>query len=355
MNDMEVAIVGIGCLSCLGNDIEDIWNMLNEPSAYQNIIYNAKYEFTSYLQGSSKRKTSRQASICRYTLEKAIEDSTKYIDTNSIDENTGTIYSSDYAALDANLKFLRQVAENDPEICSPSIFSNTVANSVLPTLCIPKQLKGVSTMLIESSSFVYARNLILEKRAKRIFAGWVSEYNEELFQDYQAMYGEQHFAEGAVSFLLQDMDEEKSKGSYCNVKNICQINLGENPWGDDDSEEKTESLIQHCIQTCLSKSGNIVPDVVISAGTHPKIEQMEAKVYSSILPDTFVIDRIASLFGAVGESSFEFGILVGSLCISHGMIPASFRKNESISDIHSVLVQGYSKIGNYTTILLSEL
>ncbi len=348
---METAIIGIGCLSSLGKDVDEVWSALNECTDCQNIIYNTQYEFFSYIEGNGKRKTSRQAAMCRYTLEKAIEDSVKYIDINEIDEGTGTIYSADYASLDANLKFARQVAENKPENCSPSIFSNTVANSVLSTLCIPKQYKGVSTMLIESSSFVYARNLIKEKRAKRIFAGWVSEYIEELFQDYQSVYDQRCLAEGAVTFFLQDTDEMVKEKCYCKVKSICQINLGESPWGKDSDAKKTEILIQHCIQECMIKSKNVVPDVVISAGMHPK---MEKKVYASIFPDAFVLDKLSHFFGVIGESILEFNILVGALCISHGMIPIKFNKDGNINDVHSVLVNGYNKIGNYTSVLLSD-
>lgn len=351
---MEVAIVGIGCLSSLGNDVDKVWYTLNECSDCQDIIYNTKYDFFSYMEGSSKRKTSRQAAMCRYTLEKAIEDSAKYIDINEIDENTGTIYSADYASLDANLKFARQVAENRPENCSPSIFSNTVANSVLAALCIPKQYKGVSTMLIESSSFVYAGNLIKEKRAKRIFAGWVSEYIEELFQDYRSVYDQQCLAEGAVTFLLQDIAEVSKESCYCKIKNICQINLGENPWGEDSNEEKAENLIRHCIQVCMSKSKDIIPDIIISTGAHPKMEEMEKKVYTSLFSNTFVLDKVKNLFGVVGEGSLEFNILVGAVCISRGMIPIRFSKDENIGGVHSVLVHGYSKVGNYTSILLSD-
>lgn len=351
---MEVAIVGIGCLSSLGNDIDEVWDILNDCVGHKDFIYNTKYDFFSYIKGNSKRKTSRQAAMCLYTLEKAIEDSAKYIDINEIDEKTGTIYSADYASLDANLKFARQVAENRPENCSPSIFSNTVANSVLAALCIPKQYKGVSTMLIESCSFIYASNLIKEKRAKRIFAGWVSEYIEELFQDYQVMYDRQCIAEGAVTFLLQDIDEVTKEGYYCKVKNICQINLGENPWGEDSNEKKTEMLIRHCIQACMSKLDNTVPDLVISTGIHPKMEGMVRKVCTSIFPNIFVLDKVTNLFGAVGEGTLEFNILVGALCISHGTIPIKFNEDEDISSIHSVLVHGYSKIGNFTSIILSD-
>lgn len=351
---MEVAIVGIGCLSILGNDVDEIWNAMNETSDYQDLIYNTKYEFTSYLKGSSRRRTSRQASICRYTLEKAIEDSAKYIDINEIDENTGTIYAADYASLDANIQFTKQVVENKLESCSPTIFVNTVANSVLSTLCIPKQYKGVSTMLLESSSLTDARNMIVEERAERIFAGWISEYNNDLFQCYQTIYNRQCLAEGAVTFLLQKNNESMKDHCYCNIKSICQINLGKNPWKKDSAEQQTESLIQHCVQTCISKSQDIIPDVIISAGVQSEMKEIEENAYVSIIPNVTIMDQVTTLFGVVGEGSLEFNIMVAALCIKHGTIPCRFRNSENIENVHSVLVSGYNKIGNYTSILLSN-
>lgn len=42
---METAIIGIGCLSSLGKDVDEVWSALNECTDCQNIIYNTQYEF----------------------------------------------------------------------------------------------------------------------------------------------------------------------------------------------------------------------------------------------------------------------------------------------------------------------
>lgn len=350
---MTVNIIGIGCVSALGNSAEEVWNNLQENHD-ELIKFNCPYEFESPLKGAIKRRASRHANISVSAMVSAIRDADFEGKTES--SRIGTIYSTDYGSLDTNLKFAEQVLNGDPDMCSPSLFSNTVANSSLGTLCILGGYKGVSTMLIESNNIGYSKNLIDEGRADYIFSGFVSEFNFDLFESYKALNKskENCFAECAVTFIMTNSETKENVNAYCKVDGFCEVNIGCNPLSEIGNEDVTRTLIERCMNVSLKNSGFSRVDAVILAGEGLLLEEIEKLAINSISPNAYVLSGIKKKIGETCGCNFNAAAMIAALCLKKNEIPKSLCVGNEKRQVKSILVNGYSRMGNYISAVFSK-
>ncbi|OWR33180.1 hypothetical protein CDO73_01355 [Saccharibacillus sp. O23] len=95
-------------------------------------------------------------------------------------ERIGAVFTTAYGPLETNMEFARQMIGDEPDLCSPSLFANTVHNACLGTISMDLGIKGPSTMLLGSNHLLLTRLLLAEGKADLILAGAIEEYNEEL-------------------------------------------------------------------------------------------------------------------------------------------------------------------------------
>lgn len=349
-----VFIKGIGCVNALGNDINHVWSMLSENNSQSK--FDCKYPFLSYLRGSEKRRYSRQSDITLYTLEKAKEDYFEKTEKPKLDNKVGTIFSSNLGSIDVNIQFGEQVYDGEPGLCSPILFSNTVANAPLTSVCLKNNYQGVSTMMMDSNEIIYSFDLIHEKKAKDIFCGFIEEYNKDLFDSYKAYYRKSklQFAESVTTFLI---GEKQSKHeSYCKIVALEEVNLLCDPWDDTEvyqKREEIENIMTVTLQNCLKRAKLEQVDAYILGTENLLLNNYEVEVILRNDNKSNIVTGIKELFGDTGSGSFDINLLVGSLCIKHGIIPRCLLASNK-GEIYSILISGISRTGNYYLAVLSK-
>jgi 3-oxoacyl-(acyl-carrier-protein) synthase len=164
-------ILASGMISPLGCTEADYWQSLCDTSGS---VPAQRAEVRCHLPRARARRISRFGWLTIEAVAACQEAGEPF------DERVGTVFTSAYAELASNLSFARDVSEADPDMCSPTVFSNTVANASLGNTCIEYQLKGPSTMLLGSNPFVLAQALLDAGKADRILCGGMEEYSPDL-------------------------------------------------------------------------------------------------------------------------------------------------------------------------------
>lgn len=173
-------ILASGMISPLGCTEDDFWGSLCDTSESAPA---QRAEVRCHLPRSKARRISRFGWLTIEAVAACQEAGVPF------DERVGTVFTSAYAELASNLSFAHDVSEADPDMCSPTVFSNTVANASLGNTCIEYQLKGPSTMLLGSNPFVFAQALLDAGKADRILCGGMEEYSEDLDESLKRSYG----------------------------------------------------------------------------------------------------------------------------------------------------------------------
>lgn len=347
-----VSIKGIGCVNALGNDIEKIWEALDSEELQSD--FDCKYPFVSYMKGSEKRRASRQSDLTLYTVEKAKEDYFKKSEKTFLDNKVGTIFGTDFGSVDVNLQFGEQVCDGNPELCSPSLFANTVANAPLTNVCIKNNLQGVSTMMLDSNEVAYSFDLISEEKANDIFCGFIAEYNKDLFDSYKKYYGKSRYSEATTTFLMGKKQEGEEY--YCDVLDVEEANLNCDPWNSSDVEEHKSivtDIIWEAITTCIKKANVNSIDAYFLCGDTGELKNAEKEALGRIGSQLNLVNGVQKLCGDTGSASFDVNMMMASICLQHNIIPKALGAKQ-YAGVKTALVAGISRTGNYYVAVLSR-
>ena len=163
---MGVYINGIGAISeaaCIAEE----FSALADGREY--LAKGQMTEFASAVPASKLRRAGRYSKLTVSAAAFALKDSeTEFTDPY----RTGAV---GYGAAEYNIQFSDQVQGGDPQLCSPSVFSQSVANSCLGQLCMIKGIKGESTMLRGGDPLEYASLLLETDRADIMLCGETEE------------------------------------------------------------------------------------------------------------------------------------------------------------------------------------
>ncbi len=339
----HMVIKGIGCINALGATQEEIWTSLDsDEKEYEHM---KAYPFETYLKGSEKRRTTRQADMTLYVCEKAKE---QYLATGKElnASRTGTVFSSDCGPLNQSLAFARQVEGHEPALCSPSLFTNTVANALLSNTCIRNGYTAASTMLLESNALSYSIDLLEEGKADNIFCGYIEEYCPQLFESLNGLYkGKYDFAESATAFLV---GKEDGGPSLCKILSLEEANIGSDPWNVENNSDEIKEIVKDCIEASIKESGVKSPDAVILTEEGTEV----FKISKELIKNYNHIEGLKVKLGETGGANFFDGLATASLIIRKGRIPKSLtHKNEKAE---TILVTGISRIGNYYAAVIQK-
>ena len=232
---MRVFINGIGAISetaCTSADFAELAGKKDLTAKGQKI------EFTSTVPSSKLRRASRYAKLTVSAADLALADSnTEIKDPYRI----GAVMASGFGSVEYNRQFSEHVQKGDPQLCSSSLFSQSVANSALGNLCMINGIKGEGTMLRGGDPLEYAALLLKTGKADTILCGETEEWSEELLRSFAGRDTVTGctFSEGAAFAVL---GTEMTDFTYCEISGFSSANLGLCPLLEK-SDDIKESLI----------------------------------------------------------------------------------------------------------------
>jgi len=344
----KISIMGIGVISNLGNDVESIWNRLCKLEEIPIDDQNIKYQ--SILSPVKRRRMNRYSDMTLYSASKALEDGKVTIEEIG-ESNIGTIYNTGYGPLVSNLKFADTVIQGDPDMCSPTIFANTVSNACVGNVCISLGTKGVSTIVMGSSNLSYSQMLISKGDADYILTGSIEEYCEELVTSFKNTELSKNvpIKESAVTFLVKK-EENTDKDVYAHLIEIVEGNLGVYPLIDIVDEKEAGDMITEMAEEMKQK---YQIDTVFTSCNGTYFDEIEKKSLFSVLKDNVVyVNEGKKLLGETLGASFQMNVLLASLCLKNGFLPVQLDREER--NVHTILVSGYDVSGNYSLAILQN-
>ena len=268
----DIVVEGIGVICNIGTDVDAVWDALSKDT--EVTFENEPIKYKSIFPAAKKRRMTPYSDTAVYTAKAALDDA----DVSA--ENIGTIYTSGYCASQANLKFMESLRKGDPELCSPTVFANTVSNAFLGNICINLNLKGVSTILVGSNNWSYSQGLIEKGDAEYILTGGVEEYCKELEQSFREKEDlkNEKVKEGAVSFLITD--KKNSKHAYARYVESIAGDIGGNPTIDRVDEKEAYEMMVDMINELKEK---YTFDAVFTSCNGSYFDDVEKKAFNDTL------------------------------------------------------------------------
>lgn len=366
-----ITICATGAVTPMGNSEDVIWENLCNGNPGR---LNQKAEFTSVLPGKVRRRINRFADMAMTAAESCFNESQE---KQAADKGQiGCIFNTAYGPLETNLEFAKQIIEDDPDACSPILFSNTVHNACLGTIAIQLGITGPSTMLLGSNHLWMSEQMLAEGKAEIMLAGAIEEYNEELrcsltafskesgayadaancadvvtyanktvymeteaavdteVADYvdtvddteavahegaevcsgvAAHAGTAAYVDAAVVFALRSVAEETDGVT---IKETVTLNLGVTPF---ENAEPDKAILSKLL---TAKITNYEVDAVILNEPNGKIGKAEKHILQENFPKLCRIDRFYDYFGNSLGADMSMKVLLAKLILEKGTVPA---------------------------------
>ena len=357
-----VTITGIGIVCAQGTNVASVWERLNEnPGAAAK---NAKksegeIELTPSLLEIPAAQLRRVNRYSRLALAGAVEaqKDAGFVTDKASAFRRGSIFTTGYGSIVSNVKFAESMAKGDPDSCSPTLFSGTVANSAVGQVYMQLNLKGPSTVLIGGNIFVYSKLLLETGKADVLFAGAVEEYSQDLWDSLgqNETASSLNVNEAAVVFTIERAGaNENSHNAYCALGDGESAALGGFPPIQKIDSDASERAIRRALGKCAEKNhgvGNI--DVVFSSSGGSYFDETEARAIAEEFPRSFIVPGVKDFFGETLGCAFCLNVAAAALCLKNRSIPRSLTGGELYdADFRNVLVTGFDPAGNYNCLVL---
>lgn len=337
-----ITICAAGAVTPMGNSEDRIWDNLCEEKQGN---LNQKIEFQSVLPAKVRRRINRFADMAAAASESCFKEAQEKAETDR--GRIGCIFNTAYGPLETNLEFAKQLIQDDPDACSPILFSNTVHNACLGTIAIHLGITGPSTMLLGSNHLWMSEQMLVEGKADVMLAGAVEEYNEELQQSLsQFNKASETYGDAAVVFALKSGD---GKGDGIKIRETVTWNLGITPF-EDTAFDKT--LLSKLLHSKIEKYG---VDAVIINQLHEEIGKEEERILQENFPEICRIDKFYDYFGNSLGVDMSMKILLAKLILEKGTIPKCLCTGEKRPEkMERIAVLASDITGNYYITVLEK-
>lgn len=334
-------IGAVGAVTPMGNSEAEIWERLCEGR--EGNVEKA-VSFTSVLPPKVRRRSNRFADLAAAAAVTCYEALTEKPENKN---RIGCIFNTAYGPLKTNLEFAKQLVEDEPDACSPTLFSNTVHNACLGTISIQLGITGPSTMLLGSNQLWLSGQMLEEKKADVMLAGAVEEYREELKESLDSLEeNEERYADGAVVFALLPEGEEESG---VKIRETITVNLGITPF------EKKRAGEETLIRLFRRVRERFKPDAVICHSPAGKFGEAEKEALAKIFPEACIADRFQEYFGNTLGADMGMKVLVGKMILERGTVPKNLCSAlKEKREWKTVLVLSSDITGNYYITVLEK-
>lgn len=349
----KIWITSVDGYNCIGESLDEIYVKLEQNNFQPRESEN---KIPSLLERKDM-KGKDGYSLAGLTVSKKIFDKLNIEAMGAYD--IGTVMATEDGAMRTNLKFLNQLYEDGVEFVSPKLFSATVSNSCLGSVCIKYQLKGASTMFVNTSPVLYAMRLIESGKAKAVFAAVVDEYEEALFEDYESLaILSDGWKAGAAGLFLEGDESiqitgDSILGQIVACSNVIdgskQYCLSEYPIGKD--------TIQRGIRKALEQAGIAMEDlacVFTASNADNLLYQYEKEVIREFSKEV----KISALNSLIHMNDLVEGIIdigVALKCLEEQCIMYSDLNGHWIKESASkqyIMINTLSRDGNWMSIII---
>jgi len=339
-----IYINGIGAVIPETSELEEIWNLLEKNT--HAITETKIQEIPPFISSRKIRRMDRLSVLTLYGVYSVFKDLNEL--KGDLDPyDVGTIYNSDFGSLNTILEFAGCLPADSETEPSPVMFANTVLNACVGHLCIQLGLKGVSTMMLASNYVGYAMQLIKLGRAKRIAAGGLDEYNQELF----ATFAKRGIGvrEGVSTIVLAD---EQNPDTFCEVVAYSEMNLHAH-YCFDAQFKPNQDDIKQAINNVLVKANLDASQIsaIITASDNQEFTNTEVEVINDVFGIDIPILHPKYTLGELLGASLGMNLTVGALVLKKQKLPISVEEEQ---ELKYVLVNDFNIHGNYTTFILKS-
>jgi 3-oxoacyl-(acyl-carrier-protein) synthase len=351
-----VTITGIGIVCSKGTDAASVWKRMNETPAVNAKKTEGELDFTVNLPASKLRRVNRYSKLALAGVMEAQKDAGITLDEASA-FRYGLILTTGYGSIVSNVRFAESVAKGDPDSCSPTLFSGTVANSGVGQVCTQLRLKGPGTVLIGGNVFVYSKLLLDTGRADILFAGAVEEYSPDLWDSL----GKNEVAPGlnineATAVMAFERAPALPSRAYCALGNGISAGLEGFPQVKKIDLKSSTRTMKRALEQCSEKNrdaGDV--DIVFSSASGSYFDEAEAQAIEEAFPHSFVVSGVKDFFGETLGCAFCLNVAVAAMCLKNGSIPPSLTRSTLCdAGFRNILVTGFDPAGNYNCIVLRE-
>jgi len=197
MNETDIVITGVGCISPLGVSLEEMSSALREGRTGIGEI--ASFDASAY-------PCRLGAEVLDLELSDFIESSKTYIDRTSAfvlaacasslkeahwlgDESVGLMLGTAWGCMDSLELFAEKLVKGNPKFVSPLPFTHSYANAPNSLASLEFKLRGFNACLTCGhisglAAIEYACRRITLGREKRLLAGGAEALSESIFQAY---------------------------------------------------------------------------------------------------------------------------------------------------------------------------
>jgi len=348
MNKKRIAITGIGVVSPIGIGKEKYWQSLQSGASGINPItlfntdsYNVKVagEISSFdaRRHFTKRELidlNRGTELLFLSSKLALEDSRLEINENNTD-NYGVSVGTTFGSLHSLSEFDKESVRKGPQLVSPSLFPNTVANLPASRLSIYFKIKGFnatlsSGMCASLDAMDYAMKAIEFHGRAAVVTGALEEMCQESFLGfYRLKYLSGYkkntkavsspfdkrrngivFGEGSGAMVLEDLKKAKRRNAPIYAE-ILSIASNFDPFPLHRYNPRGEGMAR-VMKLALQKAGLKPKDIdyiCANANSTKDADFIEAKAISEVFGDYYKKIPVSSIKSMIGETYSTAGSL----------------------------------------------
>lgn len=286
--------------------------------------------FNNNIPNDKLRRASRYVVMSSESVQLCIND---FKDELNIDD-IGTVFLSNYGPIESNLKFSKDVINNNPMRCSPATFPYTVVNSCVGQICMIYGFKNYSTMFVSGNLFDYSS--IMLHKIKYILCGSIDEYNDDLIQSLKYdnnILLHTKFSEGATSLLLSN---NKIHNNDIKIINTYSTSFKNCPYLN--YLDKDYSI--HKIKDVLNLMVDYSIDLILDSSNDTYFDEYENESLNDIFHNVKVISP-KKIFGETFGNGFLSSIAYGKAILNNNLAS-------------SILVTNVDMQGNYQICILQK-
>jgi 3-oxoacyl-[acyl-carrier-protein] synthase II len=271
------------------------------------------------------------------------------------EERTGILLGTGSAGAGPLTEFERQMATDSPDLASPFLFPNTVANAPASQTALELKIKGPNVTLIQKdpgalNALFYGRMLLADRRADALLIGAADEWNLVYHQGYERVRAtrtreRKGFAlgEGAGLILVEDEDAARARGAslYARVAGVGWNTMAISPHVRRADPEVLEATMLAALEDAgLEAKG--VGLISLSANGTPMTDDAE-RAALEMLFGSHGADRRVAIKEQLGENP-----CIGAMQLALGAL--ALRDEPSLG---AVLVNSFGAGGNFLSVVLS--
>jgi 3-oxoacyl-(acyl-carrier-protein) synthase len=268
-------------------------------------------------------------------------------DMSGRQERTGILLGTGSAGAGPLTEFERQMAVESPEMASPFLFPNTVANAPASQAAIELGIKGPNVTITQKdpaalNALFYARMLLADGRADALLVGAVDEWNlvyHLAYEHVRATRTPTHpgfvLGEGAAVVLVEDEETARSRGAriLARVAGIASRGMPLSP----QKRRADAGVLAATIRAALQDAG-IPPSAVglvhLSKDGVPWMDEAEDEALASVFPRR---PRTNAVKEALGENP----------CIGAVQLALSALALSETPELGAILIDAFGAGGNF--------